>query len=95
MSGLQNNTKISQWLFEIIHIIRIEMHMDRPDKSENILDIILTIYVYASSLISQLKDLKTNIFLKSPPIIEHNAAGNDLLYKVNNPLKRLFGHGFF
>ena len=25
----------SRWLFEIIHIIRFEMRMDRPDKSEN------------------------------------------------------------
>jgi hypothetical protein len=37
MSGLQKNPKeISQWLFEIIHIIHFEMHMDWPDKSENI-----------------------------------------------------------
>jgi len=37
LSGLQKNPKeISQWLFEIIHIIRFEMHMDWPDKSENI-----------------------------------------------------------
>ena len=35
MSGLQTNSKIffSRWLFEIIHIIRFEMHMVRPDKS--------------------------------------------------------------
>ena len=26
-----------QWLFEIIHIIRFEMHIDRLDKSENTL----------------------------------------------------------
>jgi hypothetical protein len=26
----------SRRLFELIHIIRFEMHMDRPDKSENI-----------------------------------------------------------
>jgi hypothetical protein len=25
----------SKWLFEIIHIIHFEMHMDRPDKFEN------------------------------------------------------------
>ena len=31
--------KNSRWLFEIIHIIRFEMHMDRPDKSENIFGI--------------------------------------------------------
>jgi hypothetical protein len=38
MNGLQkkNKKKKSRWLFEIIHIIRFEMHMDRPDKSENI-----------------------------------------------------------
>jgi hypothetical protein len=38
MNGLQkkNLKKKSRWLFEIIHIIRFEMHMDRPDKSENI-----------------------------------------------------------
>jgi hypothetical protein len=38
MSGLQKNAKnkFSQVLFEIIHIIRFEMHMDRLDKSENI-----------------------------------------------------------
>ena len=38
MSGLQKKCKkkrISQWLFEIIHIICFEMHMDRPDKSED------------------------------------------------------------
>ena len=46
----------SRWLFEIIHIICFEMHMDRPDKSENIVGIRyqlskhLTFYV--SSLIS-------------------------------------------
>ena len=28
--------KKSQWLFEIIRIIHFEMHMDRPDKFENI-----------------------------------------------------------
>ena len=28
--------KKSRWLFEMIHIIRFEMHMDRQDKSENI-----------------------------------------------------------
>ena len=26
----------SRWLFEIIHIIHFEMHMDRQDKFENI-----------------------------------------------------------
>ena len=31
--------KKSRWLFEIIHIIRFEMHMDRRDKSENIVGI--------------------------------------------------------
>ena len=31
--------KNSWWLFEIIHIIHFEMHMDRPDKSENIFGI--------------------------------------------------------
>ena len=34
INGLQKF--FSQWLFEIIHIILFEMHMDRLDKSENI-----------------------------------------------------------
>ena len=29
--------KILQALFKIIHIIRFEMHVDKPEKSENIL----------------------------------------------------------
>ena len=37
MRGLQKCVKKnSRWLFEIIHIIHFEMHMDWPDKSENI-----------------------------------------------------------
>ena len=28
--------KFSRWLFEIIHIIGFEMHMDRPDKSKHL-----------------------------------------------------------
>jgi hypothetical protein len=41
MSGLQKyeKKKKSRALFEIIHIIGFEMHMDRPDKSENIFGI--------------------------------------------------------
>jgi hypothetical protein len=37
MRGLQKYAKtfFSQWLFEIIHIIHFEMHMDRPDKLDN------------------------------------------------------------
>ena len=40
MNGLQKNAKKkSGWLFdfEINHIFCFKMHMDRPDKSENIL----------------------------------------------------------
>ena len=48
--------KISQWLFQIIHIIRFEMNMDRPDKSENIFwiwyQLSKHLTFYASSLIS-------------------------------------------
>ena len=29
----------SWWLFEIVHIVCFEMHMDRPDKSANIFGI--------------------------------------------------------
>jgi hypothetical protein len=41
MRGLQKDAKkkISRWLFEIIHIIRFETHMERPDKYENIMGI--------------------------------------------------------
>ena len=40
MRGLPKNAKKkSQWLFEIIQIIRFEMHMDRLNKSENIFGI--------------------------------------------------------
>ena len=46
----------SRWLFFKIHIIRFEMHMDRPDKSENIFGISYKLSkhltFYASSLIS-------------------------------------------
>ena len=40
MSRLQKN-KNSRCLFEIIHIIRFEMHMARPDKSENSFETVL------------------------------------------------------
>jgi hypothetical protein len=33
--NIKKKKKNSQWLFEIIHILRFEMLMDRPDKSEN------------------------------------------------------------
>ena len=39
--GITKNEKekISGWLFFLIHFIRFEMHMDRPDKSENVFGI--------------------------------------------------------
>ena len=66
------------WTSEIIQFIRIEMHMDRPDKFENIFGISYKLSkhltFYASPLISHLKGLKTNICLFSAPSIEHNAG---------------------
>ena len=35
----KNIKKKSQWLFEKFYIIRFEMHMDSPEKSENIFGI--------------------------------------------------------
>ena len=67
------------------HFIRLEMHMDGPDKSENIFGIWyqlskhLTFYV--SSLISTRRS-KTNICLFSAPSIEHNA--NNWSWKQTN-----------
>ena len=70
MRGLQKNEK---WFFSVafflIHFIRFEIHMDRPDKSENTFGTSHKLSkhstFYGSPLIFHQKGLKTNICLFS------------------------------